>query len=447
MIKKMYPILGILIILFILGVSGCGKKPAAAIPGDAKSVGLHGVELSAAYSGQTITFLCSGTPWVTPLLELIPQFEKATGIRVDVQQFVDTQLSNKIAISSSAGGKDIDVIYYRPLQESLLFIKNGWLADLSDFLDRSGGAYDYQDFFNAGREITANGGKIYGIPTISERTALFYNTEIFRKYGISKVPDTYEELEECCRKLYDPSKGQYAIALRGEGNSAVTQFAPFLRGFGGDFVKDGKASINTPEAMAAFRFYGKLAREYGAPGAANMIWSDSLNVFIQGKAAMYIDGDVHYAETLDPDISVIADKVGYSIFPEGPKGRTPTSIISWVIGIGSGSEKKEAAWEFIKWATSKDVDRMLAVKGNSSTRTSTWESPEGKSVYPEGLVSVINETNKIGNPIDRPFLIAGGEARSIVAEVLSAAVEGKANLQQIADDANVRLQRLADKEQ
>lgn len=461
--KKLLAVLFAAVLLF----SACGGGTASGT-GDASSAGqpaaegssapaadggsatgnmveLDGIQLSTAYSGTTVSFLCAPTPWTTPLIEMIPEFEAATGITVDVQQMPDTQLSSKISVGMSTGGADLDVFAYRPLQEVKQFIKNGWLQDLNSYIESSEG-YDFEDFTEAGREINSQDGKVYGIPNISERTTLFYQTERFADAGLTEAPKTFDELEQYCQALTDAANGQYALALRGEGSAAVTQFAAFLRGFGGDFVTDGKAAINSPEAIEALQFYGKLIREYSSPGAINFTAADSVEFFFQDRAAMYIDGDVHYAEILDPELSLVTDKVSYAMFPEGPAGQTPCGIISWSVGISSGSQKQEASWEFVKWATSKGVDLKIAQQRNMSTRVSTWEAPVISEIFPAELVAIINETNPIANPVDRPFIIAGGEARSIVAELITAAIENREDLQALADDANARFQALIDKE-
>ena len=63
--------------------------------------------------------------------------------------------------------------------------------------------------------------------------------------------------------------------------------------------------------------------------------------------------------------------------PAGPKGHFPgVATHGW--GIPVGSEKKDAAWEFIKWAMSKEMtQRMLTEKGyGSATRRSVIDTPE-----------------------------------------------------------------------
>ena len=61
---------------------------------------------------------------------------------------------------------------------------------------------------------------------------------------------------------------------------------------------------------------------------------------------------------------------------EHPKGRFP-GIASHAWGIPTGSKNKDAGWEFIKWAMSKDVlNRMTQQHGlGSVTRRSVLEAP------------------------------------------------------------------------
>ena len=80
-----------------------------------------------------------------------------------------------------------------------------------------------------------------------------------------------DELLEMCEALNDPENGVYALALRGEGNAAVTQFSGFLYAFGGDFFDEETktALINTPEFMEAVKFYADLIQNYCPPGSIN----------------------------------------------------------------------------------------------------------------------------------------------------------------------------------
>lgn len=409
---------------------------------------VEAAELSRDYEGQTISVIICNSSFMEEIQADIGEFEEATGIHVEFESLQDTQVSNKVAVASAAGGKDLDVFGYRPLQENLLYIQNGWLEPLNQYFEGDED-FDYEDFFESAREITSQDGVAYGIPYLTEREIVYLNTELVEAAGLEGAPANFDELLEWCEKLNDPDNGVYAMALRGEGNSAVTQFSGFLRAYGGDFFdEDRNATMNTPEAIEALQFYGKLCREYCAPGTLNMGWTETMNLFTQGLAAIRIDCDSQYAYATDPESSLVADKVAYAMFPEGPEGTTPFNVTGWALGIGSGSEHKEASWEFIKWAIGKEQDIKGLIAGNTSARTSTWESEEALTVYPEQLIEVINASNPIGIETDRPYMVDGGEARTIVGELITAAIEGISDedLQVKADEANARIQELLDAE-
>jgi multiple sugar transport system substrate-binding protein len=73
--------------------------------------------------------------------------------------------------------------------------------------------------------------------------------------------------------------------------------------------------------------------------------------------------------------------VRYGLMPAGPKGNIPGSN-SHGLGIPAGSRKKEAAWEFIKWALSKEmINKIVEQHGYPAVcRTSVIKSPKFKEV-------------------------------------------------------------------
>jgi multiple sugar transport system substrate-binding protein len=395
------------------------------------------------YKGTTINFIGFGALWTNVVVEGLAEFKEKTGITVTFQQLGNDQLSNKIAISSAAGGKDLDVIAFRPLQETLLFVKNGWIEPLDSYIAKSP-EFDMKDFIASAKDVTTRNGKVYGIPVMTEREIVYYNKEMFAKAGV-KIPKTMDELMAAAKKLNDPKNGVSGIVIRGKGAAAVTQFSGFLRAYGADFIKDGKAVINTPQALQAFKFYGDLLRNYGPMGVTNMDWTETQAIFTQGRAAMRIDADSQFGFALDPKSSLVADKVGYFALPAGPKGAAPFSIVPWCLAISTGSQNKGAAWEFIKWSLGKEIMLKAQLAGNPGTRVSIWKKPEANKKFPPDLIKVINETNAIGRGTDRPFMVNVGEARTAIGTVINEAINGK-DIKAVANKANEDFQKLLDKE-
>ncbi|HEX5521918.1 MAG TPA: extracellular solute-binding protein, partial [Pedococcus sp.] len=93
-----------------LGLSACGG-------GDEQSAG-----------SKTVRVTLANHVWTENIKKALPEFEKKTGLKVQITQLGEDQLSDQYNVKLNAGSSDIDVMMYRPLQEGKLFAKNKYLA-------------------------------------------------------------------------------------------------------------------------------------------------------------------------------------------------------------------------------------------------------------------------------------------------------------------------------
>lgn len=382
------------------------------------------------------------------LLERQDQLYEDLGIKINFQQFSNEQASNKLAVSFAAGSTDIDAFMFRPLDETLLFVQNGWLENLQPYIDADPEKAKINDYYEASLGICRdkNNGDIVGFPLMVESAVVFYNKTLFNERGIEKIPETMDEMYEVASKLHDPENDIYGFACRGAANPAVTQFSTFLRAFGGDFLDaEGNAAIDTPEAIKAFEFYGKILRDYGPDGVLNMGWTDTWNLFTQGKAGMRLDANTNFG-SWDPDNSVLEkDEIGFFQIPVGPEGKHGDFLITaWAVGVSSASKNKEAAYDFINWVASPEMQIAVQKGGGSSARLSAWVEPF--SSWPEELQTVSDAAGKVAVSTDRPYMINVAKARDIIGEVIVAAIEGKTDIASLAAEKNDELQLLIDSE-
>jgi multiple sugar transport system substrate-binding protein len=384
-----------------------------------------GAAISDQFKGTTLNMVAANHAWNVAIQPLIPEFESASGIKINLTSYGEDQLSNQLTVRFTSGAGDIDMMMFRPLQEGKLFGNNGWLADLTSYTEAAGD-WDWNDFQEPARGTVTFDGKAYGVPIVTEREILYYRKDLFQEKNI-KVPETLDELMAAAKALHDPNANppMYGFVARGQRAPAVTQFSGFLYAFGADWVVDGKSGVGTPEAIQAYQFYGDILRNYGAPGVLNMSWPQAIGIFGQGQAAMYTDADSLYPNLLDPSKSVVTDKVGYAMFPSGPAGSHPYNVTSWALGVAESSQNKDAAWEFVKWAASKDVVMRLQKGGLPGARSSVWDSPEGIEGFPPDLAEVINKSAAVGTDHDRPLVVRVGQARDIVGGPIVAAIEGQ----------------------
>lgn len=375
------------------------------------------------------------------------EFEEETGIKIEFQQFSNEQASNKIAVSMAAGGADIDVMMIRPLDETLLYSQNGWLEDLDPYIEEDSEEIDYDDFMTACKDVcSGESGNAVALPMMTESGIIYYNKTMFEEAGITELPTTWDELYEAALKLNDPDNNICGFACRGSGNPSVTQFSAVIRSFGGDFFdEDGNATLNTPEAVEAFEFYGKLLRECGPTGVLNMGWTETWNLFTQGNAAMRLDANTNLGSWSDDDSVISFDEIGYFDVPVGPDGDYGNYYITaWALAMSTGSKNKDAAWEFIKWATSKEMQITAQENGSSGARVSCWEGDH--STYPAEVQEVAANAGQNGYGSDRPFMINVARGRDIIGEIVVAAIEGDEDIQTLADEKNAEFQELLDSE-
>ena len=395
------------------------------------------------FAGQTIRFVASNHTYTDAIKGLIPELEKKTGIKVKMESYFEDQLTQKLTVELTSGSSTIDVFMTRPLQEGRLFSKNKWYESLKSYVSDSNktpGDWKWNDFQKTAVDATTLKGNLYAVPIVTEWQTLFYRKDLFEKAGL-QPPKTLEELEAAAKKLNDPDNGVYGIVSRGQRGAAVTQFSSYLYAYGGDFLKDGKCVLDTPEAVKAMQYYGKILHDYGPAGATNMSWPQAQALMASGKVAMWTDASTLLPGLLDPQKSKVADKIGIAMFPAGPAGQHPYMVVPWAVSISAQSKNKDAAWEFIKWLSSEEVMKKAQLAGNTTTRNAIWNDKEVLAKLHPGMAEVAKQTGSIAVPYDRPVMTAVVEARDAIGDVLVKSIETGGS-SEIADMAKSAVEKV-----
>ncbi|TMV46143.1 sugar ABC transporter substrate-binding protein [Paenibacillus mesophilus] len=415
------------------GCRGDAGQPAESVPGG----------MGETLTGRSITAYMGNSPAADAIRALLPEFEARTGLKVDLTSFTNEQLSQKLSVQFAAGSTSPDVFMTRPLEELKSFGRNGWLQPLDKYVAGDSN-YDFADFSQTAIESVTYDSKIAAMPLSTEQQILFYRKDLLTQAGLS-VPRTMDELEAAAKALHDPVNGVFGFVARGQRNALVTQLSSFLYSEGGDFQKDGRSAINTPEAIRGIGRYVTLLKRYGPSGVFNIGWQQAAGLFSQGKAAFYTDASAIYSIAMGSHQSSIADKVGIAMFPAGQAGSKPFNVTAWGLGMNAGSVRKDAAWLFIRWATSKEVVMKSQQMGNPGARTSVWNDPQGVSGFPSEYISVVMESMRVGVGHDRPQVVNVGQARDIIGDVVIQGLLDE-DITAAADKANREFQALIDGE-
>lgn len=380
------------------------------------------------FAGQTINVALAKQPWSDFIGPKIPEFEKLTGIKVKLEVLPEDQNRQKLAIAFSSGRGNIDVFGSQRHQEGAKYFAAKWYEPLKPYLSNpklTAPDFEYTDFAPQALNDVTIDGEVIGIPLYSELQVLVYRKDLLKQAGL-QVPQTLDELEAAAKKLTDKSKGQYGICLRGKGAATTTIYSGILHSMGGSWVDaKGEPAFTTPEAIKAFDYYGRLAREYGPPGATNYHWLQCQSLVAGGNAAFWTDSNIFFAPLLDPKKSPVADKFGFAVLPAGAAGRKPAGG-GWFLSINAKSSNKEAAWYFIQWATSKENALKAQLAAIPTGRISAWASEEFRKTdrAPELTKATLDSLKLAGTPSWGPPFVAVGEIRDVLGSVVVVAIEG-----------------------
>lgn len=292
-------------------------------------------------NAETISvWLSSGRDQMNTLRNLInSDFTKKTGITVDLEL-----VNAGTLMPSVLAGTGPDVALGNAMGDPINLALRNSVYDLSRFddfeevterfLKEAMVPYQYQ-------------GETYALPETMSFNMLFYRKDIFEELGLT-VPDTWEEWDNVIREL---RKKNLVIGLPHDQNMLLT----FLYQMGGELYNNEGESVNldSREAMLSFEKLTEYYTMYNFPAEY-----DFVNRFRTGEIPLAIADYTVYNQ-----LSLFAPEIqgewGMELVPgtlreDGSIDRTIPFGGSASI-ILKDTEHADAAWEFLKWWTSADV--------------------------------------------------------------------------------------------
>ena len=285
-------------------------------------------------------------------------------------------------------------------------------------------------------------GKRYAVPMRSGgQSYLFYNKKILAERGIAP-PKTIEELVEAIKKSsFTRPNGERIYGYVKQGNKAEVAFSmgTFVRAMGGDYIsKDFRSRLTSPEVLDSLRIYRDLFAAGAMPDNFTALTNaDTLTLFQSGRVAFYTAGPDYLTRLAKPGV-VEPQDVGHMNVPPLKKdlakwgGASPSGTFQWAMSIPKGSQRKDAAWDFIRFMSSKDAVLNMALSGNGPVRTSTFEDPRYKKRVPTigGMLIML----KYGYPMF-PAFENFTQVNDIIGEQIQQVVLGRKTPEQAMQDA------------
>ncbi len=389
----------------------------------------------AAAAKVTVNVITWDTATARGIQKLIPDFEKETGIDVNMEIYGEAVLREKVMMDLAAGTSNFDI-----------FLLDGWLSGeyaeagyvlpLDDLIKNKPSRYSsIKDFAPIYLDALRYNGKLWGLPYYGHVGILMYRKDVFEQKGI-KVPATTAELLEAARKLNDPPNmyGFAMRAIRGEDNPIITTSWTWVHG-GRWLDENNRPAVNSPEFVRGVTWVRDILK-YAPPDVSRYSWLEVEKSFTSGKVAMIFDASDFIGRIENPEQSPIAGKIGYALAPQGPAaGRYASHLFTAGMGINRYTKNPEQAFQFLEWMTSTDVQKKTALEsGNTGiTSVSVLSSPEFQRAYPG--IDVMLEAQKRANPDFMPKITIYSELCDIIGTHISAVVSGDEQPKESMDKA------------
>ncbi len=337
----------------------------------------------------TLHALMEDVPETTIIEALLPDFVKETGIKVEFQKLVYSEMHDKLVTQLTGNAS-----YYNVLEVDFLwageFPEAGWLAELQPFVDKSG--FDLKPFIPSMMDLVGtHKGKLYMIPMYNYSMGLLYRTDLMNdaklkdayKTATGKdlaVPTTLADYVEMS-KFMNANAGVSGSAMqsqRGDPNSM--EFSNYLFANGGHYLDNGKVVLDSPEGVKALELYVDNIKNGAQKGALSATLDDTFRLMCDGRAWSMVTYWWMLPQVDNKDACPnAAGKVAIAVMPGG---HGESGGWGWAIPKNESPELQDAAWKFISWVQSKDISIKRALQGHAPTRSDTYEDPQVLAKYP-----------------------------------------------------------------
>lgn len=285
------------------------------------------------------------------------------------------------------GLSQLDVINYA-VRGALVPLEGmeGFEDALTDFNDAA--------MLSIGIEDSAGVMHYYGLPETETFYMMFVRLDILSNLGL-EIPKTWDDIYASL-PILSSNNMQVGMSASTLGGSQAMDYKYLLYQNGGELYADGGMRINldSPKALSAFEIMCDFYTAYSCPYAY-----DAANRFRSGEMPIVI---AQYT-TLYNNLKVFATEIDglWTFVPlpgvEDENGNINNCSIATttaaVMVKGIADDKKQAAWEFIKWYTgadcqvaySNDMASVLGESGKQPTanRTALASLPWSTSEYTE----------------------------------------------------------------
>ncbi|KMO38425.1 hypothetical protein VQ02_11895 [Methylobacterium variabile] len=308
--------------------------------------------------------------WGRSLAEAFARFESENpDVKIRPEPVAYGQRDVRYATAFRGGrGPDVFALDSNPVKQ---FIREGWLLDLTPFLEKEGGAAAWAgQFYEPTIKVVSEKGGLFGAPQTYVPIVLFYNKPMLESVGVAGAPATWEAFRDAAKRLTAPSKPGGPVdrwgttMVLGQGGFDL-RFPVVLRGFGGDILSPDytRSRLDEPAAREAFSYVVGLINDDKVmpPGVLQVDANAARQFLATRRIGMAFEAAWAYPITAEMNKDLDAWntlQVAPVPMKEAGANHIRTTLNMKSLHINPKSPNAEAAWRLVRFLT----DRQRAEK-------------------------------------------------------------------------------------
>lgn len=333
-----------------------GLAAVVALTASACSSGASG---GAASGDDTIRLQVSGEPEETAVYDALAKafMEQHPGSTIEVVKVAEKPDHLARLSTSFAAGNPPDVFLVN-FREFSQYAARGALEPVGPLLADQG--LDFDDYFTPSLAAFDFDGALQCMPQNISSLVVYYNRELFRRYGVDEPPDRWSWEEFRSTAIAMTRDDVHGVGIE----PSVIRLAPFVWSNGGQVVDDTETptrfTLDEPAAREAAEFVVGLVRDDQVTPTEQEIAAQDLEIrFETGKLAMLLSSRVDTPRFRE--VSGLA----WDVAPL-PQADEPANILhSDAYCLARPSQDKQLATEFIEYAVSRGGQTLAALGGRT----------------------------------------------------------------------------------
>lgn len=329
-------------------------------------------------------------------LKIIDEFNlQSETVNVKYQELPsdDTERYNQIRRWLASGDSSID-IFDIDMTWSAEFAQHGYTTSLNDYIEKEN--INMKNYNTAIVNGCTFNGQQWAMPRLISTGLFFYRHDI-----VDTPPQDWDDFIVSAAEHAGKSNTKYGYVFSGKiSESLVNEAMELIYSYGGDVIdSNGEIVINSLESAAGLNKLYEIYNGSFVPDTEyKMTEIDACISFLNGESVYMRNLPSAWAILNKRANSQVVGKFSIAPLPKGSAGSFSV-LNGYVSVISKESKKQDEAWEFIKFVSGYEGQKLLSIQsGRIPAMTKVLDDPDVIEVNPHFASDIFRNTLQTAVP-------------------------------------------------